>query len=139
MVFPGQSSWRSFLRTCGQLLLVTAAVARCAHGQSDTAADKGKLLTPEASLNLRSIADLQYSPDRTRLAFVVTEPAKGTGRCIRGGTWFIGPLRCRSANRVQRDPSYSLCYVGLRVAVVVTRALVALMRCAPRWPSRRFR
>jgi dipeptidyl aminopeptidase/acylaminoacyl peptidase len=61
-------------------LLVTTAVARCAHGQSESAADKGKLLTPQASLNLRSIADLQYSPDRTRLAFVVTEPAKGTGR-----------------------------------------------------------
>jgi dipeptidyl aminopeptidase/acylaminoacyl peptidase len=80
MIFPSHASWRSFLRTCGQLLLVTALLARCAHGQNDTAADKGKMLTPEASLNLRSIADLQYSPDGARLAFVVTEPAKGTGR-----------------------------------------------------------
>ncbi len=39
-----------------------------------------KLLTPEASLNLRSISDLQFSPDGNRLAFVVTEPAKGEGR-----------------------------------------------------------
>jgi dipeptidyl aminopeptidase/acylaminoacyl peptidase len=39
-----------------------------------------KLLTPEASLNLRTISDLQYSPDGKRLAFVVTEPAKGQGR-----------------------------------------------------------
>lgn len=43
-------------------------------------------------------------------------PATGTGRYIRGGTWFIGPLRCRSANRVQRDPAQSFCYVGFRVA-----------------------
>jgi dipeptidyl aminopeptidase/acylaminoacyl peptidase len=39
-----------------------------------------KLLTPEASLNLRGISDLQYSPDGKRLAFVVLEPAKGQGR-----------------------------------------------------------
>src|SRR2546430_730945 len=39
-----------------------------------------KLLTPEASLNLRNISDLQFSPDGTRLAFVVTEPAKGERR-----------------------------------------------------------
>src|ERR1700760_3034084 len=39
-----------------------------------------KLLTPEASLNMRAIADLQYSPDGKRLAFVVTEPAKGSNR-----------------------------------------------------------
>jgi formylglycine-generating enzyme required for sulfatase activity/WD40 repeat protein len=44
------------------------------------------------------------------------EPGAGKGRCLRGGTWFIGPLRCRSANRVQRDPDASLCYVGFRVA-----------------------
>jgi dipeptidyl aminopeptidase/acylaminoacyl peptidase len=39
-----------------------------------------KLLTPEASLNLRNISDLQFSPDGSRLAFVVTEPAKGERR-----------------------------------------------------------
>src|SRR5690348_6070660 len=39
-----------------------------------------KLPTPEASLNLRQISDLQYSPDGKRLAFVVTEPAKGANR-----------------------------------------------------------
>ena len=39
-----------------------------------------KLLTPEASLNLRSISDLQFSPDGNRLAFVITEPAKGERR-----------------------------------------------------------
>jgi dipeptidyl aminopeptidase/acylaminoacyl peptidase len=39
-----------------------------------------KLLTPEASLNMRSISDLQFSTDGNRLAFVVTEPAKGERR-----------------------------------------------------------
>jgi dipeptidyl aminopeptidase/acylaminoacyl peptidase len=37
-------------------------------------------LTPEGALNLRSISDLQFSPDGSRLAFVVTEPAKGERR-----------------------------------------------------------
>ena len=39
-----------------------------------------------------------------------------TGKTIRGGSWWIGPLRCRSANRVQRAPSDSFCYVGFRIA-----------------------
>src|SRR2546422_11454164 len=39
-----------------------------------------KFLTPEASLNLRGISDVQFSPDGNRLAFVVTEPAKGERR-----------------------------------------------------------
>jgi dipeptidyl aminopeptidase/acylaminoacyl peptidase len=39
-----------------------------------------KLLTPEAALNLRSISDLQFSPDGAQVAFVVAEPAKGERR-----------------------------------------------------------
>lgn len=80
MSFLSHARCGSFLRTCGRVLLLTAGVAPCAWAQSDAAADKSKLLTPEASLNLRSISDLQYSPGGARLAFVVTEPAKGTGR-----------------------------------------------------------
>jgi dipeptidyl aminopeptidase/acylaminoacyl peptidase len=73
--------WDPCFRCAGKALLM-AALAPLAWGQTDSAADpgKGKPLTPEASLNLRSISDLQYSPDGTRLAFVVTEPAIGTGR-----------------------------------------------------------
>ena len=48
--------------------------------QEPTAVDKSKLLTPEASLNLRGLSDLQYSPDGTHLAFVVAEPPKGERR-----------------------------------------------------------
>ncbi len=59
----------------GILALSGAIVA-----QEKTAADAGKLLTPEAALNLRSISDLQFSPDGTRVAFVVAEPPKGDRR-----------------------------------------------------------
>src|SRR6202171_4270603 len=62
------------------LLLCAAGSNPLASGQDARAIDRNKLLTPEASLNLRSISDLQFSPDGTRLAFVVTEPAKGTDR-----------------------------------------------------------
>ena len=48
--------------------------------QEKPATDAGKFLTPEASLNLRSISDLQFSPDGSRLTFVVTEPPKGEKR-----------------------------------------------------------
>jgi dipeptidyl aminopeptidase/acylaminoacyl peptidase len=37
-------------------------------------------LTPEALLALRFPSDLQFSPDGTRLAFVVTEPPQGASR-----------------------------------------------------------
>jgi dipeptidyl aminopeptidase/acylaminoacyl peptidase len=80
MGFAGYVRWGSHFRSLGQLMLAVALIAPAVWGQTDPAAGKGKLLTPEASLNLRSISDLQYSPDGARLAFVVTEPAKGTGR-----------------------------------------------------------
>jgi dipeptidyl aminopeptidase/acylaminoacyl peptidase len=56
------------------------AAAAVAFGQGTSADEHGKTLTPEASLNLRSISELQFSPDGTRLAFTVMEPPKGTGR-----------------------------------------------------------
>src|SRR6266436_4524058 len=62
-----------YFRLAGVALLMGAGFSMVAQGQKKT-------LTPEASLNLRSVADLQFSPDGGRLAFVVMEPAKGTGR-----------------------------------------------------------
>ena len=67
---------------------MTAMARRCAIGLAfavlcsggSLAQNGDKTLTVEASLNLRSVADLQFSSDGERLAFVVTEPAKGTGR-----------------------------------------------------------
>jgi Tol biopolymer transport system component len=66
--------------TFAAFLLFGVGLTRLMRGQDAPAVGKTKLLTPEASLNLRSISDLQWSPDGARLAFVVTEPAKGTDR-----------------------------------------------------------
>jgi dipeptidyl aminopeptidase/acylaminoacyl peptidase len=67
---------------------VSLAAAAVAFGQGTASDEQKKMLTPEASLNLRNVGDLQFSLDPSaslgasggRLAFVVTEPAKGTGR-----------------------------------------------------------
>src|SRR5258708_12191053 len=61
-------------------LFVLSALATPILAQEPPKANAPKLLTPEASLNLRSISDLQFSPDGNRLVFVVTEPAKGERR-----------------------------------------------------------
>src|SRR5271169_716337 len=61
-------------------LVAILALAGVAAAEEKTAADAAKLLTPEASLNLRSISDLQFSPDGSRVAFVVAEPPKGERR-----------------------------------------------------------
>jgi dipeptidyl aminopeptidase/acylaminoacyl peptidase len=66
---------RAAIALLGAVALFLAPTRGLAQDDGDK-----KLLTPEASLNLRAIADLQYSPDGKRLAFVVTEPAKGQGR-----------------------------------------------------------
>jgi hypothetical protein len=70
---------RGFLRILGLLLPIVLGLMQVVPGQ-DSPADQRKLLTPEASLNLRSISDLQFSPDGARVAFVVTEPPKGSDR-----------------------------------------------------------
>ena len=61
-------------------LLALAGFAAPILGQEPPKPSAPKLLTPEASLNMRNISDLQFSPDGSRLAFVVTEPAKGERR-----------------------------------------------------------
>src|SRR5882724_6170361 len=62
------------------ILFVLASLISSTRAQEPPKTDNPKLLTPEASLNLRGISDLQFSPDGNRLAFVVTEPAKGERR-----------------------------------------------------------
>jgi dipeptidyl aminopeptidase/acylaminoacyl peptidase len=59
---------------------ISLAAAAMAFGQVTASDEQKKMLTVEASLNLRNVGDLQFSPGGERLAFVVTEPAKGTGR-----------------------------------------------------------
>lgn len=61
-------------------LLGSFALAGSVIAQQSSVADSRKQLTPEASLNLRSISDLQFSPDGSRVAFVVTEPPKAERR-----------------------------------------------------------
>ena len=61
-------------------LFALSVLAAPIRAQESPKAAGPKLLTPEASLNLRSISDLQFSPDGNHLAFVVTEPAKGERR-----------------------------------------------------------
>src|SRR6267142_354353 len=60
------------------VMYLTATVI--ALGQGVPSDEQKKMLMPEGSLNLRNIADLQFSPVEEGLAFVVTEPARGTGR-----------------------------------------------------------
>jgi dipeptidyl aminopeptidase/acylaminoacyl peptidase len=67
-------------KAAGLAMVVAVSAAQLGRAQDNPVADKAKVLTPEASLNIRSIADLQFSPDGRRLAFVVTEPPKSTGR-----------------------------------------------------------
>jgi dipeptidyl aminopeptidase/acylaminoacyl peptidase len=67
-----------FLLSSGLLGILTVAATIVA--QEKPGADTAKLLTPETSLNLRSISDLQFSPDGVRVAFMVTEPPKGERR-----------------------------------------------------------
>jgi dipeptidyl aminopeptidase/acylaminoacyl peptidase len=66
-------------RLAGLALVALGLVPR-AGAQQNPVADRAKLLTPEAALNVRSISDLQFSPDGTRLAFVLAEPPKSTTR-----------------------------------------------------------
>ena len=61
-------------------VLCVLAIAGTTGAQQASNVNSARLLTPEASLNLRSISDLQFSPDGSRVAFVVMEPPKGERR-----------------------------------------------------------
>lgn len=69
----------NYRRWAGTLLMVCAFAMPMA-AQEAAKGGGPKLLTPEASLNLRNLSDLQFSPDGNRVVFVVTEPPKGTVR-----------------------------------------------------------
>src|ERR1700674_1370202 len=66
--------------SCARALFTLAILVEPLFAQEALKADAAKLLNPEASLNLRTISDLQFSPDGTRLALVVSEPPKGERR-----------------------------------------------------------
>ncbi|MGC1485198.1 MAG: S9 family peptidase [Candidatus Acidiferrum sp.] len=67
-----------FMLGCG--FVGVLAMAGAAIAQEKAVAVAAKPLTPEASLNLRSISDLQFSPDGALVAFVVMEPPTGERR-----------------------------------------------------------
>src|SRR6201985_423145 len=71
---------RGGVRVGAVVALMSGAILFLAPMRGAAQDGEKKLLTPEASLNLRQISDLQYSPDGKRLAFVVMEPAKGANR-----------------------------------------------------------
>src|SRR5262245_35597543 len=58
-----------------QKWLFAAAIAL-----SSTGALAQPALTPEQALNRRTLGELEFSPDGSRLVFTVAEPAKGTAR-----------------------------------------------------------
>ena len=74
---------RSYLLSAILVCLVGAAPV---HAQQ-AASSSPKPLTPEALLSLRHLSGLEFSPDGTRVAFVVSEPAKGDQRS--GHIWLF--------------------------------------------------
>src|SRR4029077_18570787 len=117
---------------------ISVAAAALALGQGATNDGQKKMLTPEASLSLRTVADLQFSPDPGtslgagggRLAFVVTEPAKGTERlrhiwiydgASAGARQFTFSAKPELAPRWTPDPSTSLGASGKQLAFLSTR------------------
>ena len=69
-------------RRCPALPAVIVALTALFRvpGAASQAAPAATSLTPEMTLSLRTLSDLQFSPDGSRLAFVVTEPPQGTLR-----------------------------------------------------------
>jgi dipeptidyl aminopeptidase/acylaminoacyl peptidase len=63
-----------------QLALALALATTILAGATRAGEPAKKALTPEMAITLRSQADLHFSPDGRRVAFVATEPVKGTTR-----------------------------------------------------------
>jgi dipeptidyl aminopeptidase/acylaminoacyl peptidase len=61
-------------------ILSTGAALRAQEPAPDAAARAKKALSPETFLELRNVQDPQFSPDGTRVAFVVSDPLSGEKR-----------------------------------------------------------
>jgi dipeptidyl aminopeptidase/acylaminoacyl peptidase len=62
------------------LVVLGSALVSAQEAPKVAKIEAAMLLTAEASLNLRTISDVHFAPDGNRVAFVVTEPAKGEQR-----------------------------------------------------------
>ena len=71
---------RLCLLACSALALGVSANAQTPAASPSPAPATSDRLTPAQSLNLQNISDLHFSPDGQLVAFVVTEPVKGTTR-----------------------------------------------------------
>jgi dipeptidyl aminopeptidase/acylaminoacyl peptidase len=71
-------SRRALVEAVAVLLAATATIVAGAARAGEAAARKP--LTPEMAITLQSESDLHFSPDGSRVAFVVTGPLKGTSR-----------------------------------------------------------
>ena len=60
--------------------ILCATPASLAQSQPSAPSSQTKQLTPESFLELRGVQDPQFSPDGTRIAFVVSDPLKGEKR-----------------------------------------------------------
>ena len=69
---------RHALWMMGAAALLAASVAMA--GQEKKAEESAKVLAPEDFLQLRGVQDPEFSPDGTRIAFVVGDPLKGQHR-----------------------------------------------------------
>jgi dipeptidyl aminopeptidase/acylaminoacyl peptidase len=68
-------------------LTLTPAPLRSERPQNSQAAAAAPLLSPEQTLRRYGISDLQLSPDEKHVAFVVTEPVKGSDQ--RRNIWLL--------------------------------------------------
>lgn len=69
---------RNFIGMFGSIVMALCGVA--AWAQESAPAAEEKPVTPEAVLEIRRLRDPQWSPDGTKVAFVVTDPLKGQHR-----------------------------------------------------------
>src|SRR5258707_14056190 len=71
------AAWMMFTAMAAGSLCAQEKPAQSAETR---AADQKKILSAESFLELRSVQDPQFSPDGSRVAFVVSEPLKGEKR-----------------------------------------------------------
>ena len=93
-----------------RLSAIAALVALGALGASSGSPAAAAPLTPEQALDRRSVGELEFAPDGSRLAFVVTEPARGQTR--ERHIWLLDVAAGRArqitfSSKTERSPRWS--------------------------------